>query len=147
MMEEEHNNLNEPGIEILDLGKEYIKFTLYNADLSIANALRRIMLSEVPTMAIEFVQFNSNTSCLHDEYLAHRLGLVPLYSSNVDNFNYPYECGCADGCALCTVKFTLRVKNDGSHVNVEDGREPDENEYILDVTTKDLVQEDFETED
>lgn len=146
-MEEEHTNANEPGIEILDLGKEHIKFTLNNADLSIANALRRIMLSEVPTMAIEFVKFNANTSCIHDEYIAHRLGLVPLYSSNVDNFNYPYECGCTDGCPLCTVKFTLKIKNDGSHVNVEDGREPDETEYVLDVTSKDLIQEDFETED
>jgi DNA-directed RNA polymerase alpha subunit len=54
-MEEEYQNSGEPGIEILDLAKDYIKFTLYNADLSIANALRRIMLSEVPTMAVEFV--------------------------------------------------------------------------------------------
>lgn len=64
----------EPSVEINELTKDQIKFTLYNADLSIANSLRRIMISEIPTMAIEFVNIKANTSCLHDEHLALRLG-------------------------------------------------------------------------
>ncbi len=47
-------------------------------DASIANAFRRILLAEIPTMAIEKVYINNNTSVIQDEVLAHRLGLIPL---------------------------------------------------------------------
>lgn len=60
------------------------KFELYETDLAVANALRRIMISEVPTMTIDLVEVKENTSALHDEFLAHRLGLVPLVSEHID---------------------------------------------------------------
>ena len=47
-------------------------------DASIANSFRRILLAEVPTMAIEKVHVFNNTSVIQDEVLAHRLGLIPL---------------------------------------------------------------------
>ena len=46
--------------------------------LILANALRRIMIAEIPTVAIEKVNLYQNTSLLPDEMLCHRLGLVPL---------------------------------------------------------------------
>ena len=55
-----------------------MEFDLINVDASIANALRRSMISEVPTMAIENVYIYNNTSVMHDEILAHRLGLIPI---------------------------------------------------------------------
>jgi DNA-directed RNA polymerase subunit L len=55
MYEEERATIAEPNIEILELTKDQIKFVLHNSDLSVANALRRIIMAEVPTMAIEFV--------------------------------------------------------------------------------------------
>mmetsp|Transcript_6375 Transcript_6375/g.9258 ORF Transcript_6375/g.9258 Transcript_6375/m.9258 type:complete len:364 (+) Transcript_6375:182-1273(+) len=48
-------------------------------DVSFANALRRIMIAEVPTVAIEHVYMWNNSSIVHDEVLAHRLGLVPIH--------------------------------------------------------------------
>jgi DNA-directed RNA polymerase I and III subunit RPAC1 len=53
-------------------------FEMLGVDVSFANALRRIMLSDVPTVAIEHVYMWNNSSIVHDEVLAHRLGLVPI---------------------------------------------------------------------
>lgn len=53
-------------------------FDIIGIDASLANAFRRIMLSEVPTMAIENVFFEDNTSIVVDEMVAHRLGLIPI---------------------------------------------------------------------
>jgi DNA-directed RNA polymerase I and III subunit RPAC1 len=55
-----------------------LTFDLVNTAPALANALRRILLSEVPTMAIEKVGILNNTSVTPDEVLAHRLGLIPL---------------------------------------------------------------------
>lgn len=53
-------------------------FSLVHIDASIANAFRRIMLAEVPTLCIENVFIRNNTSIIHDEILSQRLGLIPL---------------------------------------------------------------------
>ncbi|KAK1755368.1 DNA-directed RNA polymerases I and III subunit RPAC1 [Echria macrotheca] len=53
-------------------------FSLIGADASIANAFRRIMIADVPTLAIETVYIDNNTSVIQDEVLAHRLGLIPF---------------------------------------------------------------------
>lgn len=55
-----------------------MEFDLVGVDASIANAFRRILLAEVPTMAIETVFVFNNTSVIQDEVLAHRLGLIPI---------------------------------------------------------------------
>ena len=77
-----------PKVTILEVDTYNMKFCLENTDLTIANALRRIIIAEVPTMAIDIVEIHQNTSALHDEYLAHRLGLIPLVSTSVDKFEY-----------------------------------------------------------
>jgi DNA-directed RNA polymerase II subunit RPB3 len=69
-----------PQVEVTQLTDEEINFTLSKTDASIANALRRVMISEVPTMAIDKVEFSVNTTVLHDDFIAHRLGLIPLTS-------------------------------------------------------------------
>jgi len=61
--------------------KDELVFDLIGVDAPIANALRRILLAEVPSVAIETVWLYNNTSLIQDEVLALRLGLVPL---NVD---------------------------------------------------------------
>ncbi len=53
-------------------------FDLKGAEAPLANALRRIMMSEIPTMAIEKVELWQNTSVIPDENLAHRVGLCPI---------------------------------------------------------------------
>ena len=51
---------------------EKIEFDFVGLDPSIYNTLRRIMIAEVPSMAIERVLIYNNTSLIQDEVLAHR---------------------------------------------------------------------------
>jgi DNA-directed RNA polymerase I and III subunit RPAC1 len=53
-------------------------FSLIGIDASVANAFRRIMIAELPSLAIERVYIYNNTSIIQDEVLAARLGLIPL---------------------------------------------------------------------
>lgn len=65
-------------IDISYITKRDANFDLINIDTSIANAFRRIMLAEVPSVAAEQVFIYNNTSVIQDEVLAHRIGLIPL---------------------------------------------------------------------
>jgi DNA-directed RNA polymerase I and III subunit RPAC1 len=59
-------------------GGSTLVFDMIGVDAAIANALRRIIIAEIPTMAIEKVYIYNNTSLIQDEVLSHRLGLIPL---------------------------------------------------------------------
>ncbi|KAH9835601.1 insert subdomain of RNA polymerase alpha subunit [Rhodofomes roseus] len=65
-------------IEVKRLSQRSVEFDLVGVDASMANAFRRILIAEIPTLAIEHVYVSNNTSVIHDEVLAHRIGLVPL---------------------------------------------------------------------
>ena len=101
-----------PEIKILKLESDTIECSLKNADLAFANSLRRIIISEVPTMAIDMVQVTENTSPLFDEFVVHRLGLVPLISEDIEHYNFPLNCNCKEGCPKCKVDFDIIVKCD-----------------------------------
>jgi DNA-directed RNA polymerase subunit D len=62
---------------IEDTGKTF-KFVLKKTTNNYANALRRAAINRVETFAIDKVTFYENTSVMFDEYIAHRIGLVPL---------------------------------------------------------------------
>ena len=86
-----------------------LSFIIKGATPAFANTLRRIMTNEVPTMAIEDVEFRKNNSILYDEMVAHRLGLVPL-KTDLKSYNLPEKCKCnGEGCARCQLKFTLKA--------------------------------------
>ena len=67
-----------PTILVTRNTEESLDFTLAGTDVSMANALRRVMLAEVPVMAIDLVNIHENSTALHDEFIAHRLGLIPI---------------------------------------------------------------------
>lgn len=64
--------------ELKEKTEDRIEFNVSGIDNSIANALRKIIISEVPVLAIEDVTYYQNTSVMNDEVLGHRLGLIPL---------------------------------------------------------------------
>jgi len=65
-------------INVLKREDDRIEFEMLGIDCSIANAFRRILISEVSTVAIETIYLHNNTSIVQDEVLAHRLGLIPI---------------------------------------------------------------------
>lgn len=91
---------------------------LKNVDLSLANSLRRVVLAEVPTIAIDFIEISNNTSVLPDEFFAHRLGLVPLTSGNIEAMNYTRDCDCDadEDCQDCSVILDLNAKCTSSEI-------------------------------
>jgi DNA-directed RNA polymerase subunit L len=75
-----------------------LTFSINNIDVGIVNALRRIILSEIPNVAIPFdssdpdksqIDFVENTTCLHNEMLGHRISLLPinLDEKTIENFD------------------------------------------------------------
>ena len=68
------------------------------------------MIAEVPTLAIDLVTVEDNSSCLSDEFIAHRLGLIPLKSSLASRYKFPHECGCFNNCENCSIYMYLKVK-------------------------------------
>ncbi|CRG96777.1 DNA-directed RNA polymerase II subunit RPB3, putative [Plasmodium gallinaceum] len=110
---------NKHKIEITKLTKDEMSFILYNSNSGLANALRRIILSEIPTLAIDVVNVYENTSPFHDEYLAHRLGLIPIDSRNVNNYEFREKCKCKETCSKCTIQYVIEVKcNNANKIDI-----------------------------
>ena len=62
-------------------------------------------------MAVDLVTVHENTSALHDEYIAHRIGLIPLRSMNTKAFQYSFDCEeCEDFCPNCSVSYIINVQ-------------------------------------
>ena len=87
------------------------EFLIHKTTLPQMTELRRILLSQICTMAIEFVEIDKNSSALPDETIAHRLGLLPIQCQDVDTFSGMDECICEkeSGCTNCSIPFTLDV--------------------------------------
>lgn len=75
-------------IGIVSMDDMTIEFDMIGVSPAIANAIRRILLAEVPTMAPDKVFMYNNTSIVQDEVLAHRIGLVPF---NIDPRMFEYR--------------------------------------------------------
>jgi len=97
-------------IEFASLDDTLARFTLSGASPGFANAFRRAMIGEVPTLAIEDLRIYDNTSALFDEMLAHRIGLIPI-KTDLTTYTTQDKCTCGGaGCPSCTVTFTLSVE-------------------------------------
>lgn len=85
-----------------------LEFDIIGCYPSIANAFRRLIISEVPSMAIEKVFIYNNTSIIQDEVLAHRLGLIPL-KADPRLFEYKTD-DSEEGNEHDSLSFELKIK-------------------------------------
>ncbi|MFA6088993.1 MAG: DNA-directed RNA polymerase subunit D [Candidatus Woesearchaeota archaeon] len=83
-------------------------FVLSSTDVTFVNTVRRLVVDEVLTMAIDTVDIKKNDSALYDEMLALRLGLVSL-TTDLQSYKQRDLCTCeGEGCLSCEVKLTLK---------------------------------------
>lgn len=110
-------------IKLLESRDDFAKLLLEDTSPAYANALRRVLLSDVPKMAIEDVEFHlgpiraedgkeyESVSPLFDEIVAHRLGLLPIPT---DLSLYNPRAGCpscnGEGCPSCTIIYSLNKR-------------------------------------
>ncbi len=105
-------------IEVLEMAERRGSFILKDSAPAMANALRRTMLSDIPKMAIDKVDFHlgpimldgleyESVTPLFDEIIAHRLGMVPV-PTDYELFSPQSECVCdGEGCPSCTIMYSL----------------------------------------
>lgn len=99
-------------IKILERDNNHIVIEFNDIPRQYVNALRRLSISQVPTFAIDDVVILENSSVMHDEAIAHRLGLIPL-RTDLERFVMPDLCECKStlGCSKCRVLLVLDAES------------------------------------
>ncbi len=98
-------------LEVLEKNERKLIFVVEGISVEMANAIRRIIISEIPVMAVDEVIILKNDSPLYDEIISHRLGMIPL-TTDLEVYKLPRDCSCGGyGCPLCQVSLTCEVTN------------------------------------
>lgn len=99
-------------IKILERDDNHIVIEFNDIPRQYVNALRRLSINQVPTFAIDDVVILENSSVMHDEAIAHRLGLIPL-RTDLERFVMPDVCDCKStlGCSKCRVLLVLDTES------------------------------------
>jgi DNA-directed RNA polymerase subunit D len=106
--------------KIQDLQPRKAKLLIEEASPYFVNSLRRVLLSEVPKMAVDDVIYDNNSG-LFDEMVAHRVGLLPV-PTDLNIFKTRAECTgnreegatACKGCPTCTIRYTLSKEGPGT---------------------------------
>jgi DNA-directed RNA polymerase subunit D len=83
-----------PSLTVLRRDGPAYQVLLAGVSSAVANTVRRAMMAYVPTLAIDEVIFDENSTSFYREYIAHRLSLIPIktimsYAELVDNYFEP----------------------------------------------------------
>ncbi|HYY48393.1 MAG TPA: DNA-directed RNA polymerase subunit D [Thermoplasmata archaeon] len=113
-------------VKVLAASPDSMRLLLEETEPAYANALRRVLVAEVPKMAIEDVEFHlgpiraedgkeyESVSPLFDEIIAHRLGLIPI-PTDLSLYNRREDCpSChGEGCPSCTIIYSVNKRGPG----------------------------------
>ena len=115
-----------PTFTNIESDEDFLKFTISDINMSFANAIRRIILSEIPCVVFRTTPYENNraeieinTSRLNNEIIKQRLSCIPIHISDKDFPYYDHE-------------IHVDMKNEGDSVNF--------------VTTKDFKMYNTKTE-
>lgn len=92
-------------LSVVKKKKDKLTFEISGSSIGYVNSLRRVFMNDVPTMAIDNIEFNQNTGALYDEMVAHRIGLIAL-KTDLKSYNLPQEG--AEESAATHLKLTLK---------------------------------------
>ena len=113
------------------INKDVLKFTLSNVNVSIANCIRRIILSDIPTVVFKTVPFSEssvtifeNTSIFNNEIIKQRLGCIPIHITDYENFpihNYLLELNIQNNeekpIYVTTADFKIKDKINNTYLS------------------------------
>jgi DNA-directed RNA polymerase subunit L len=85
-----------PSVLKIDNSNKVLSFTLSGVNVSLANAVRRIIISEIPTVVFRttpyeknHVNITVNTTRMNNEILKQRISCIPIYVN--DDIDFPIE--------------------------------------------------------
>jgi len=100
-------NIRYPHEKTWDKRSTYTEFEMANIHFSMANAIRRVILAQVKTVGFRTEPYSANQvdvklndSPLHNQIIAHRIGMIPVNVANPDKFD------------IADYVFTINVVND-----------------------------------
>ena len=106
--------------------KDTLLFDVNNCNSSLVNSIRRTIITEVETISFNTedyinsdIKIIKNTTSLHNQFILHRMGLIPVFSKNISEYN-PDK-----------YKFTINKSNNTQNV--------------IDITTDDIEILNLET--
>ncbi len=113
-------------VKVLSQKEDALKILVEDTEPAFVNALRRVLIADVPKMAIEDVEFHlgpiraedgkeyESVAPLFDEMIAHRLGLVPI-PTDLALYNRREDCPTChgEGCPSCTIIYSLNKRGPG----------------------------------
>ncbi len=113
-------------VKVLAQKDDSLKILIEETEPAFVNALRRVLIADVPKMAIEDVEFHlgpiraedgkeyESVAPLFDEMIAHRLGLVPI-PTDLALYNRREDCPTChgEGCPSCTIIYSLNKRGPG----------------------------------
>ena len=101
-------------LDILELKTKKAVLKIEDIKPYFVNSIRRVMLSELPKLAVDDVVIYDNTSALFDEIISHRLSLIPI-PTDLSLLSFRADCVCkGKGCPNCTVRYTLSKEGEGT---------------------------------
>jgi DNA-directed RNA polymerase subunit D len=129
--------LTSASIEVLENVNDKVVIRFVNAPRQYVNAIRRLSINEVPTLAIDDVVILENSSVMHDEAVAHRLGLIPL-RTDLHRFVLPHDCDCNStlGCTKCRVLLSMDSEANDKTKVVTSGDLVSEDEVVKPISTE-----------
>ena len=110
-------------VTIQELKPRAVRLELGATSAAQVNAIRRILLSDVPKLAIDEVEFHlgpirdeasgkdyDSSTSMFDEAVALRMGLLPI-PTDLGQFRRKSECTCGGaGCTHCQVMYSVDKK-------------------------------------